>query len=363
MREGRYDDAISEFEKAIKLAPNTAELHANLAFAYYFSGRPGHAAQECQAALKLNPRLTRVRDILGVSLAESGQCKEALEVLDKSFPHIADDHLKKIAGSDAVRCSMSLNRPDGAVDWIQHLQREFPNDPQVLYLATHIYSDLSTAASQQLLNTAPGSLYAHLMNAEVMELQGKSSDAIDEYRKVLSLDPRHAGAHYEIGRLLLAGAKGPQTRDEARKEFEEELKIAPSNAGAEYQLGKMAFEDRQWAEAEKHYQRAHRLEPQSPVILLGLANSFISQGRSQEALEPLQEAVKLIPKAPQPHYLLSFVYRRLGRTEDAERELALYQRAHEEVQETQMKIRRGITDSPVSTPPEGGPDRPQGPHQ
>jgi tetratricopeptide (TPR) repeat protein len=360
LREGRYSDAVAAFEKAAKLSPKVPEFHANLAFAYYFSGRPADAAREGREALRLNPRLARVRDILGASLAESGQCPQALSTLDNSYAHIADNHLKKIAGSDAVRCSMVLSQPDRAVNWVRLLQRDFPDDPQVLYLTTHVYSDLSTAASERLLNTAPGSLYAHLLNAEVLELQGKSSDAIEEYRKVLSLDPRHSGAHYEIGRLLLAGTEAG-AREDARREFEEELKIDPGNASAEYELGQMAFEARQWPDAEKHFRRARQLEPQSPEVLVGLANSFIAQGRSAEALEPLQQAVKLQPADPQPHYLLSFVYRRLGRNEDAEHELALYQQAHDKVQQTQMKIRRGMSRSPVTEPPQGTPERPREP--
>lgn len=360
LREGRFSEAASEFEKAVKLSPKVSELRANLAFAYFFSGRPGDAARECREALRLNPRLTRVRDILGVSLAESGQCKEAIPYLDKDYAHIADDHLKKIAGSDAMRCSMVLGQSGDAANWINRLQEDFPNDPQVLYLATHLYSDLSTAASQRLLQTAPGSVYAHLLNAEVMEIQGKSSEAIAEYRKVLSLDPRHAGAHYEIGRLLLAGNEAG-AREEARHEFEEELQIDPANAGAEYQLGQMAFETRQWAEAEKHFRRALQLEPRSPAVLVGLANSFISQGRSAEALEPLQQAVKLGPDDPQAHYLLSFVYRRMGRNQDAAHEMALYQQAHDKVQQTQMSIRRGMTSSPVTESPQGSPQPPRKP--
>jgi Tfp pilus assembly protein PilF len=358
LREGRFHEAVPELEKAARLAPKVPELRANLAFAYYFSGRPADAARACLEALRLNPRLTRVLDILGASLAESGQCRQSLPYLDKDYPHIADHHLKKIAGSDAVRCAMVLGQPNRAVDWIRLLQRDFQDDPQVLYLSTRVYSDLSTAASQRLLATAPGSIYAHLLNAEVLDLQGKSNDALAEYRKVLSLDPRHPDAHYEIGRLLLAGANGPEGREEARREFEEELKIDPGNGDAEFQLGQMALEARQWPEAEKYFRRALRLEPRSFAALVGLANSFISQGRSAEALEPLQQAVKLSPDNPQPHYLLSFVYRRMGRNRDADHEMALYQQAHDKVEQTQMNVRRGLTSSPVTEAPQGASQQP-----
>src|SRR5262245_58592069 len=80
----------------------------------------------------------------GAKLAETGHCEEALPLLKKSFPQISDKDLKLRAGFDAVRCAMTLNQQDLAVDFLRVLNHDFPHAPEVLYLSVHIYSDLST---------------------------------------------------------------------------------------------------------------------------------------------------------------------------------------------------------------------------
>ena len=342
LRQGDATSAIQGFERLTKLAPGVAEFHANLGMAYYAAGRFREAIAPCRQALKLKPTLTAPRYFLGLSLAGSGQCGEALPYLEKNYPGLPDPQLKRAIGLDAVRCAMATNQADKAVDFLRWLSRDFPDDPDVLYLGATLYSELSTRASQRLLHTAPGSIQAHQFNAEVLEIQGKVTDALEEYRKVLSLDAHRPGIHYRLGRLLLAGERGPTTLEEARQEFEAELQLDPANAAAEYELGEMARQARQWNEAIERFRRAAQLDPEFAEALIGLGKSLVSANRAAEAVAPLEAAVKLAPDNPVAHYQLSFAYRRLGREEEAKRELALYRETHDKLLSAGLAIRAGI---------------------
>lgn len=356
LSEGNYAGAITTLERLAKLQPGVAEVHADLGMAYYFAGRSEDAIGQCREALKLKPSLAHAHYFLGASLAEEGQCEDALAYLEKDYSRVPEPQLKRVLGTDAVRCNMALNRPDRAVDLLRLLSHDTPDDPEVLYLSSHVYSELSTRASQRLLMTAPGSTQAHQLNAEVLEMQEKANEAAEEYRKVLSLNPKLPGIHYRLGRLLLAGPRGPTTLDDARREFEEELKTDPGNAAAEYELGEMAREARQWGQAIEHFERAARLASQFTEALIGLGKSLVSAGRAQEAVAPLEKAVKLEPQNPNAHYQLSFAYRRLGREEEARKELAAYKEVHEKLLKSRQAIRAGIQGEmsvPQSeTPPE-----------
>jgi tetratricopeptide (TPR) repeat protein len=356
LSKGDYAGAITSLERLAKLQPGVAEVHANLAVAYYSAGRYGDAIKQGREALTLKPSLVHAHFFLGASLAEGGQCKDALPYLEKDYPRVSEPQLKRVLGTDAVRCNMVLNRPDSAVDFIRLLSRDFTDDPEVLYLSSQLYSELSTRASQRLLTAAPGSPQAHQLNAEVLEMQEKPNEAAEEYRKVLALNPRAPGIHYRVGRLLLAGPRGPTTLDDARREFGEELTIDPNNAAAEYELGEMARQARQWDQAIEHFTRAVRLEPEFTEALIGLGKSLVSAGRAQEAVAPLQDAVRLEPQNPNAHYQLSFAYRRLGREPEAQKELAAYKETHEKSVQTQRAIRAGMLgdmSQPQSeTPPE-----------
>jgi tetratricopeptide (TPR) repeat protein len=342
MRRGDFAGAIQSYGRLTKLAPAVAEFHANLGFAYYSASRFREAIPPSRQALKLKPSLTGPRYFLALSLAQTGECSEALALIEKDLPRVPDRQLKRLLGSSGVRCAMAGGQPDKAVDLLRLLTRDFPDDSQFLYLSTLVYSELSTRASQRLLQTAPGSLEAHQLNAEVLELQGKVEDAREEYRKILAMNPRQPGIHQRIGHLLLAGELTPEVREEARREFEQELQLDPANALAEYELGEMARQARQWNEAITHFQRAVELDPASTEALVGLGKSLVSAGYAPDAVAPLERAVELAPASAVARYQLSFAYRRVGHDDDAKRELALYQGMHEEDQKLRQTIRAGI---------------------
>jgi Flp pilus assembly protein TadD len=342
LRKGDYATAVQALEKLTAMAPDVAELQANLGVAYYSAGRPRDAVAPLRKALRLKPSLTSAHYFLGISLAESGDCKAATPFLETDYPRLNDPRLRRVIGLDAAQCATAADEPYRAITYLQWLNRDFPNDPDVLYFMAHVFSDLSTRASQQLLHVAPGSYQAHRMYAEALEVQGKTADAIAEYREVLAMDPRLPGIHYHLGRLLLAGERDSAALDAAHKQFEEELRINPADADSEYELGEMARQARKWNEAIEHFGRAAKVDPHFPQALIGLGKSLVSAGRAAEAVAPLEKAVQLAPADPVAHYQLSFAYLRVGREEDAKKQLALYREAHARQERVSQAIRLGI---------------------
>jgi tetratricopeptide (TPR) repeat protein len=262
-----------------------------------------------------------------IELAKTGHCKEALPLLKKGVAHVADKDLKRDVGFSGVRCAMFADQPDAAIDFLRALNHEFPNDPDVLYLSVHTYSDLSTRASAGLANAAPTSYQALELNAEALEVQGKLDEAEKVYRQILREKPGVAGIHYRLGRVLVSKPEfGPAVAEEAKTEFEKELQIDPSNAGAEYVLGEMDKRAEQWDEAIRHFSRAAKLDAGFGDAFVGWGGSLVSEKKFAEAIAPLEAAVKLQSGNPAAHYLLAIAYARSGRREDGDREFAIQQK-------------------------------------
>ena len=258
-----------------------------------------------------------------VSLARSGQCKEALPLLKQATLN-AEKDLKRSAGFAGVRCAMLADQPDAAQDFLRFLNREFPRDPEVLYLSVHTYSDLSSHAAAELATTAPKSDQGRELNAEALETQGKWDEAAKEYRRILQQNPRMPGIHFRLGRLLLSKPNpSPTVAEEAKREMQQELDIDPSNAGAEYVLGALAQQNQQWDEAIGHFSRAAKLDPTFGDAFVGLGACLGSTKRYSESIAPLENAVKLEPDNPAPHYLLAIAYNRTGRKEDGDKQFAI----------------------------------------
>jgi predicted Zn-dependent protease len=218
---------------------------------------------------------------------------------------------------------MSLDQAETAVTALFLLNREFPHDPQVLYITTHYYGQLASRASQELAATAPNSYQAHELEAEAMESQGRWDDAAAEYKKILEQNPNVPGIHFRLGRVALAKSESPANTDEARKEFEEELKIDPTNAAAEFSLGEIARRGGQWDKAIPRFTNASKLDPGFAEAFIALGMSLNSAERFSEAVSPLERYVKMLPADPAGHYQLSIAYARTGRKEEATREMAI----------------------------------------
>src|SRR5947209_6421478 len=107
-------------------------------------------------------------------------------------------------------------------------------------------------------------------------------------------------------------------------------------------LGEMARQARDWRRAIEHFLRSVKLDPEFMEAQIGLGKALVSAGRAEEAVAPLEAAVKLDRADPVAHYQLSFAYRRVGRSQDAEREMALYRQTSDEAARRRESIRAGI---------------------
>ena len=246
-------------------------------------------------------------------------------MLKKAAPHLTDKQLKYRAVMSTARCAMSLEQTETAVEALLVLNREFPHDPDVLYSTTHFYSELASRAAQELAATAPASHQAAQLEAEAFESQRNWDRAIAAYRKILDQEPKLAGIHYRIGRIILS--KSPAEAEQAKAEFDEEAKIDPDNASAEFMLGEIARQAGQWDNASGHFLRASKLDEGFQEAYLALGMSLNSAGKYSDAITPLRSYVKMQPADPAGHYQLATAYARTGQKPEAEREMALQREA------------------------------------
>jgi len=288
-------------------------------------------------------------------LAEQGKCTEAMPLIHQALEQdsqIEDRDLKRRMGAAGVRCAMMLNHQGAATTLLAWLEEQFPHDPEILFMATHVYSDLSARSSQELMEAAPDSPLVVEINAEKFEKQGDWRKAIAEYRVLLEREPRMPGIHNRIGQIILTLPATATSNDEARKEFEQELKVYPQNAGAEYFLGELARKGGHLPQAIEHYTNATRLNAGLPEPYFGLGRCLLDSDRAADAVGPLETAAKLAPGNPTIHFTLAHAYQDLGRKEDAAREFALQKSTAEKIQHSTETVKRNV--SGVPAPDSGG---------
>jgi tetratricopeptide (TPR) repeat protein len=305
-----------------------AGLLALCAFSIYAQSNPvaeGIAAfhhgdyKSALAILQRFPNDPQARLFLALTKAATGECDPAVADLAKAFSSGSE---RRLAGIALAQCHIAAKRFTEAGPVLAQLEKDFPNDADVLYLSASYHMKAWNDAIYRMYQKAPASYRVDQLSAEVFETQGKYAEAIAEYRKAIEKNSKAIDLHYRLGRALLLQSHDPANLDQARKEFEAELALNRSDAVAEYQVAQVLTAEQKKSEAAAHFERAAELRPDFPEALIAVAKLRSDAKRYPEAIALLERAVKLQPRNETAHYNLMMAYRNAGRAADAQREKA-----------------------------------------
>jgi protein O-GlcNAc transferase len=338
LKDNRPQDAAQAYRAALKIDPVNVEARANLGIVAMVRGNWSEAAEELQRALKLSPFHRKVQALLGLCEVHLGRLEDALQLLSSSFPHLKDPKLRREVGLQLVEIWHQDGELEKANAALSQLQQFYPADAAVLYAAYRVRTDLAFQAVESLALAAPDSAQLHRALAEHMVNEGHAQEAIAEYRKALASSPDVAAVHYELGEAIVADSRLQASLAEAQKEFEAALRLNPSDARSECRLGEIELWRSSSATALDHYQRALKLNPELACAKLGLAGLLIEEGKKQQALGYLQSAARADPYNAQVHHRLSVLYRSMGQSEEADRELAAFQ----ELEKVQSQLQKAL---------------------
>ncbi|HZY74151.1 MAG TPA: tetratricopeptide repeat protein [Edaphobacter sp.] len=332
---GDVDGALSMFEQLSRTNPAIAEIHATLGVIRFQKGDYPGALKELDEAKRLKPALPRLDGLIAMSQAEMGEFKQALPALEETFRTAKDEPVKRMSGLQLERVYTALQRDDDAVKVAMELQRLFPSDPEVLYHNGRIFGNFAFLTMQKLAAVAPDSIWRQQAAAEAYESQGSFDQAIATYRHILTLDPKHRGIHYRIGRCLRERERHshhPEDLAGAMAEFQQELKLNPDNANASYEIGELHRLAGENDAAKASFEAALKIYPDFPEANLGLATVLSSLGQPEKALPYLKVAIKNDPGDEASWYRLSLAERSLGHRTEQEAAMKEFLKLHKNQQ-------------------------------
>ena len=176
----------------------------------------------------------------------------------------------------------------------------------------------SEAADQfrEAVRIQPDSPEAHANLGNALDALGKGDEARSEYAAALRIDPGFAGAHYNMGlSLLRAGLV-----DNAAAEFRAALASDPGHAQARNSLGLALARSGKLPEAMEQYRLSLKLDSGLPEAHLNLGNALFRLGSLDEAVGEYREALRLYPGYSGAHSNLAQALEGLGREKEAEAE-------------------------------------------
>jgi Tfp pilus assembly protein PilF len=83
-RLGRFAQAETHYQKALKLSPKDPKIWNNAGYSYYLQGRWSDAERALNTAARLAPEDERIRTNLGLTLAAQGHSQAALPLLSRA---------------------------------------------------------------------------------------------------------------------------------------------------------------------------------------------------------------------------------------------------------------------------------------
>lgn len=257
---------------------------------------------------------------LGLTEAALNDCPAALPKLTTVNERTTD--LYRLANLAAVKCYSSSNEAAKAFSVLNQLERKFPDDPDVLYLTAKLHMRAFHDATFAMFQRVPGSYRVHELSAEVFEVQNRYSEAAEEYRKAIAINPSAPDLHFRLGRALLMKNHENASLDQAAEQFHAELKLNPEDGACEFQLGQIAQVKGQSAEAKGHFAQAVTLSPSFVQALIALGKIYTQEKNWARAISLLSRATELQPVNETAHYSLLTAYRDSGDIERAKVEKA-----------------------------------------
>jgi len=139
------------------------------------------------------------------------------------------------------------------------------------------------------------------------------------YANASLLDPQEARWHHLLG--LVERETG--NTEAAIASFRKSLEFQSVNTAAQVYLAEMLMKENLLDDAAKILKVAHVQAPSDPAVIAARGELAQAQGRPEEAVQLLEEALTLVPAANRLHYPLAQAYRTLENMDKAREHLAL----------------------------------------
>jgi len=315
--------AIPLLRQIVSLDPKNLNAQANLGVLMYFQGDFAGAIPELRAALQIQPNLSRIRGLLGIAEKRTGDMSTAQSDLEQAIPTIDDPKFMKQVGLELIEVDVAASQFSKALAETAKLEEVSPQDPQILFVAYEIASQMKDQTLLSMLLVAPESAEMNMMIGGELARQGDHDKAIAKYREAVRLNPHLPGVHFELAEQLRAAAD-PKLNALAEGEYKAAVQENQFDQRSWSHLGEVIAARGDFKGAQEAYNKALALQPGDAATKTDLAIALISMNQQKDAVPLLESALKDDPTNIVAHYRLSGLYRRAGRLEDAKHEMDQY---------------------------------------
>ena len=225
--------------------------------------------------------------------------------------------LKQIQISSAIDL-FSKGEINQALDAVQGLLKDYPNEPVLFNIKGACYADLgqldvAVTNYKEAITIKPDYAKAHFNLAGSLHDLGQLETAVQSYQKAIEIEPGYAEAYNNLGNVF----QELKQANSAVQSYKKALEIKPDYVAAQYSLGNTFMELGQLEEAVKSYKAALKLKPDFVEAINNLGIAFYKLQQMDDAIRSYERAITLDPDFADAHNNIGIVFSELGQLDEA----------------------------------------------
>ena len=316
--------AIEAYKRAYALDPKSPIIGERLAEMYWKAQRVHDAVVEANEILKRDPNDLATHRLLGriylKSLGDINGSGVQTEMVSKAIAEYSAVHRLDPSDQESALWLARLyrlhNEPEKAEDVLRAMLKEDPENDAAMEQLTQLLLDENKAEEAiQLLesttarNPSP-TLYDLLGDAYTQTKDYAKAEKA--YRQAVELDPSELSHLRGLGQTLLSEEKYP----EALSVYQKLVEVMPEDSDNYLRLSQIYRELHQLDKAEDSLMKAKQYAPGSLDVLYNEAIVYESQGRFEDAIRVLSDALTRVKSQstvlPSRRRTLAILYQQLG---------------------------------------------------
>lgn len=307
--QGKYQEAVKEYSKALEFDPQQPDIHIAIASAYYYNGKNEKAIEYCTRALAMDADNTTAHRLLGnIYFYIFINSK-----FDERYADLSITELEKVVAleTDDDQSYLTLGK-------LYNFKKEYQQSLD--YLFRHLQYDPHSPAGLQFI-------------ARDYINMGKFSEALEYLNKLKEILPRDSNVI-----SLMAGVyQYLKNYDKIIELYQQYLKLKPDDVEIRSQLGSAYFENSQWQNAEAEFKKVLQAEPDDTAILNYLALTYHKLKKYDQAEKIFLQYLEKHPEDIEARYNLAKVY---GESRDYEKAIETYAILLEEINKKKNAVRK-----------------------
>lgn len=302
--------ATIQLKNVIAKKPDSAEARFLLGKSLLDSGDVAAAEVELRKALDLKHSADLVVPLLARALLAQGQVKKLDELAKTPIASTEGQVDLKTTLAQSLAMQGKLDAARAMLDEALAAKGDFA--PALLFQARIKVADNDLAGARKIiddiLDKSSVDVNALLFKADLLNVEGKTADAIATYRKAIEIKPQALNGHAALVMIHLREHQA----ELAAKQLEAMQKIAAKHPLTYYMQGLLAFSNKDLATAKTAIDNLLKLQPDGAQGLQ-LAGMIAYESRSDlQAQDYLRKALQKAPGLNLARRTLTMSYLRSG---------------------------------------------------